>query len=290
MNRVTVLAGFLTVATGMVAFAATELRPEERVVAFDTEPRDTGPLEAINGIPFVRTNGAAVITEPLAHISFLFPRTLLGKRLVIQPRFHLDEGDVLEVGVKKTAFWLDYDRQPLQHRLLDDLLARDENTWSALRADTRIVYLNPRFPNTWQTLEDFEKAPPTDGTIGLYGNAALPTPNSLLPTPSTAPFRLSDDPDAFRAIYAWYPSPDHSDPEWTTNVQTFDLARAHQNENESLDIMFFVQAREEGKIRVLFDEIRFRVEPGWPRPRDLVALLRLNLARLVRRPPVSSEL
>lgn len=290
MNQ-TVLAALLTVAAGSAVFLAVDiLRPETRNATFEAESRDVGPLEAINGTAFPRAKGVATITEPLAHLRLPLKRMLLGKQLVIRPRFHLDEGDVLEVGVKKTSFWLDYDRLPLQHRLLDVLLVRDENTWSALRSGSRIAYLNSRFDNPWQTLEEFEERLPTDGTIGLYGNAVLPRPEVQGPRPAVHPFRVTDDPDSFRAIYAFYPDPSRRDPEWTENAQRFDLARAYQNEDGSIEIMFFVQRADGGAIRVLMDDIVFRVEPGWPRPRDLVAQARRSIVRLLRRPAVRAAL
>lgn len=279
-----------TVAVGVAAFVVADiLRPETRTVTFESEPRGIGPLESINGVPFTRAKGSAIVTEPLAHVSLPFGRTLLGKHLIIRPRFHLDEGDVFEVGVKKTSFWLDYDRLPLEHKILDNLLVRDDTTWSALRSGARIAYVNPRFQNPWKTLEDFEKSPPTDGPIGLYGNAQFPAPNTQHPTPSTASFRVSDTPDTFRAIYAFYPEPDHPDPEWADTEQRFNLTNAYQNDDGSIDVMFFAQRSGRGPIRVLMDSIEFRIEPGWPRPRDLLVLLRRNLSRLVRRPAVSQS-
>lgn len=283
-----------TVAVGMAAFVAADiLRPETRTVTFETESRGIGPLESINGVPFTRAKGIAVVTEPLAHVRLPLGRTLLGKHLMVRPRFHLDEGEVFEVGVKKTSFWLDYDRLPLAHRILDHLLVRDDTTWSALRSGARIAYLNPRFQNPWKTLEDFEKSPPTDGPIGLYGNAKLECGSGQRAAGSgtcvTVPFRVSETPDAFRAIYAFYPEPNDADSEWTENTQRFDLARAYQNDDGSIDMMFFTQRKDGGPIRLLLDSLEFRIEPGWPNPRDLLVLLRRNLTRLVRRSAVSQS-
>ncbi len=297
-SRATGAAATLTVLAGVGLFLAVDvLRSETRVVTFDTEAQDVGPLEAINGAPFPRERGSAIISEPLAHIRLPLKRTLLGKQLVIRPRFHVDEGDVLEVGVKKTAFWLDYDRLPLEHRLLDHLLVRDEDTWSALRSGTKVVYLNPAFENPRTSVADFERRPPTDGPIGVYGHATLATQDSEL---RTLPFRVTDDPDTFRAIYALYPEAERSDPEWTVNEQRFDLARAYQNEDGSIEIMFFVQRADGGParrssesgggpIRLLMDSIEFRIEPGWPSARDLLAQFRRSLVRLLRRPGMGSE-
>lgn len=282
----TILAATATVLAGVAAFAVGDmLRPETRIVTFDAPSPDAGPLEAINGAAFPHAKGVATITEPLAHVRLPLGRTLLGKHLVVHPRFHVDEGDVLEVGVKKTSFWLDYDRLPLEHRLLDHLLVRDEATWSALRSGSRIVYLNPRFPNPWKRLEDFERDLPTDGTIGLYGHAQL-----ACPTCTTASFRVTDDPDRFRALYAFYPEPNRSDPEWTENEQRFDLARAYQNDDGSIDIMLFMQRKDGGPIRLLIDSIEFRIEPGWPRLQDLALLARRNLRAVLQRPAAPGEM
>lgn len=252
------------------------------MVTFDTDRENIGALTAGNGASFPRSHGSVIITEPLANLRLPLRRTLLGKDLLIRPRFHLDEGDVLEIGVKKTAFWLDYDRQPLVHRILERLLVRDDRTWSALRSERRIVFLNPQFENAWKTVEDFEKRPPTDGRIGLYGNAQLHV-NSAREL-ETAPFRVTDTPDDFRAIYAWYPEPDRSDPEWIENEQRFDLSNAYQNRDGTVDIMFFTQRSDDGPIRVILDGIRFRIEPGWPTWKEFSTLARRNLAQLFRRP------
>lgn len=284
-KRSTVLAALATVLAGIAVFVVFDiLRYKERITNFESDARDIGSLEAVNGVPFPTTRGHAIVTEPLAHVSFLPGRTLLGKQLVVHTRFHLDEGDVLEVGVKKTAFWLDYDRRPLAHRTLDTLLERPGG-WKVLNSGTRVVALNPRFNNPWNTVEEFERHPPTDGLIGVYGNAILPTSGSGSPTPATGPFRASDTLDSFRAIYAQYQRPTKREPEWTENEQRFDLSRVFQNEDGTIDIMFFLQRRDGGPIRVLVDEIRFSVESGWPGPKDLLAITRRSLVQLVKRPP-----
>lgn len=295
MNR-TSLAALLTVIAGIAAVLSIDvLRSETQVLTFDTETIVGTTLRTVNGTPFPRSKGVATVTEPLAHVrlSLRHRLLLLGKRLTIRPRFHMDEGDVLEVGVKKTAFWLDYDRQPLAHRALDRLIADQRGSWKILRSNATIVFGNPRFDNPWQTVEEFEQRPPTDGIIGLYGNAALPisgpssslTPEAERRGPLTGPFRATDAPDTFRAIYASYQVPNRSDQEWTENEQRFNLARAYQNEDGSIDVMFFIQRRDQGPIRVLVDEISFRVEPGWPRAQDLWAVTRRSLVQLVKRTP-----
>lgn len=281
----------VTVAVGVGLFLAVDVaRPERRLLTFEASRRKLGAVEAINGALFPRTKGVFTITEPLAHVPVPFGRTLFGKTLTIRPRFHLDEADVLEVGVKKTAFWLDYDRLPLQHKILDDLEHRDERPWSVLRDGRRVAYVNPAQENPWKTLAEFEERPPTDGPIGLYGHATLAcgrTENGERRTGTeclTRPFRLTDAPDDFRAIYAFYPKPDTSDPEWTENEQRFNLSGAYQNEDGSIDVMFFIQRQGNEDVRVLMDEIEFRVQPGWPRLRDLAQHARRNVVRLIKRP------
>lgn len=281
----TALAATATVIVGLGAFLLADMRPEELSEKYDRPPSAMGPLEAVNGVSFPHADGAAIITESLAHVRVPFERTLFGKRLRIRARFHLDEADVLEVGVKKSPFWLDYDRRPLQHRVLDQLLTRDERPWQALRSGDRLVFLNPAYANTWTTLDDFLRHPSTDGRLGLYGNAVLPPPQAT--SSSVAPFRLSDDPDTFRAIYAWYPAPGHADPVWTENEQVFDLTGIHQNDDGSIELMFFVQRKEDGAIRILLDNLTLRFEQGRPSIRDLVTVARRNALRLLKRPPTN---
>lgn len=282
----TTLAALATMVAGIAAFLSADiLRADERHLTFETPSQDTGPFEAINGVPFPYSGGHLVITEALAHVRVPLQRTLLGKRLRVRARFHLDEADVLEVGVKKSSFWLDYDRLPLQHRVLDELLSRAPTLWHSLRSGDRVLYLNPKYQNSWNSVEEFEAVPPTDGPVGLYGNAVLPTPNAQRPTPALRPFRVDDDPDTFRAIYAWYPEPSRAAPEWIANEQRFDLSRAYQNEDGSIEVMFFTQRRGQQPIRLLLDELTLRIEPGWPTPKDLLTLARRNLVKLLRRPP-----
>lgn len=283
----TVRTAVVAVAIGVGAFLAVDVaRPERRLLTFEESHRNVGAVEAINGALFPRTKGVFTITEPLAHVPVPFGRTLFGKTLTIRPRFHLDEADVLEVGVKKTAFWLDYDRLPLQHKVLDSLEHRDDRPWPVLRDGARAAYLNPAHttPSPWRTLAEFEAHPPTDGPIGLYGHAVLPGSSQEASTTVTKPFRLTDDAEDFRAIYAFYPKPDATDPEWTENEQRFNLSSAYQNEDGSIDVMFFIQRRGSDDVRVLMDEIEFRVRPGWPRLRDLAQHARRNVVRLIKRP------
>ena len=113
--RSTLLAAFLTVGAGLIVFVVSDqLPPREYVFTFSDES-DPARFTTIHGIPFSSVEGQVVITEPMAHLRLPFGRTVLGKRLVLETRFRLEDAEVFAMGIKQGDFWLDYDR----HVLLD---------------------------------------------------------------------------------------------------------------------------------------------------------------------------
>ncbi|MDP3685889.1 MAG: hypothetical protein Q8R32_03595 [bacterium] len=142
--RQTLLATFLTVAAGLVAFAMSDqIPPKEYVFAFSNEP-DPAPFTTIHGVPFSSLEGHVTITEPMAHLRLPFGPTVLGKRLVLETRFRLEGAEVFAVGIKKGDFWLDYDR----HVLLDrrpSASVSSESDWIERREvfDLNRAYLDP---------------------------------------------------------------------------------------------------------------------------------------------------
>lgn len=255
------------VAGAVIAFLATVL-PSRMVnsVAEDAANRP-GSLETVTGIPFSIENGDVRVTEELAHVRIPFSRTGLGKRLTLKTTFQLSETDVLEVGVRKSDFWLDYERVPLQHRILDNL-AR-EGKWNILRSSAETVFLNPKFSNDFSSLDAFLAQPPTDGVIGLYGHTALDAPGVVV-----RPFHASDNPAELRAIYARY-VPDTSGiraPRERTIIVP--LERAYQNPDGSFDVMYFSSTADGAHPETHVHTISAEISPAVPGAHDVFAYLK----------------
>lgn len=185
------MATLLTVGTGLAVFFASDYAtPKEYLLTFSDE-RDPARITTIQGIPFSVSEGRVSITEPLAHLRLPFGRPVAGKRLLLNTRFRLENGETLAVGLKQGEFWLDYDRQ---------ILAKN------------------------------------------------PAAN------------------------------------WTERELAFDVNRAYLADDGSLELMFFIEERQNRPLLHL-DELRVRITPGPVRVKVLAERLREQLIRLLRRPP-----
>lgn len=264
-----ILAALLTVILGVLSWVIRDMFPyrvyETRFAELSS---DFGPFETITGIPYPTENGQVRITEPLAHVRVPFGHTGLAKHLELTTTFHIKDADVLEVGIRKSDFWLDYERIPLGHRILDELGETARSDWKVLRSDRKTVFLNPRYENPYSTVEEFLARSPTDGVMGLYGNASLPQGSV-----SIAPFRATDDPAQFRAIYANY-VPASPSGEARTITMRFPLDQAYQNPDGSFDLMYFTQRADGKPARVAIEKLRGSIEPTVPESTDLLMLVR----------------
>jgi hypothetical protein len=266
------------VLTGVCALIACDLTfARDATLAFDGVPSPLGPLETVTGVPFPREHGRAVVTEEHAHLRIPFARTGVAKKLILTVTFDPGTTDVLEVGLRKGAFWLDYERIPLHHSVLD-ALARSDSGWRNVQSGDSTVFLPPDAAPTPTSVDDFLAHPPTDGVIGLYGNAVLTAPGV-----ATAPFRADSDPTAFRAMYAHYrPQGSGSGPR--TRTVTFPLDRAYQNPDGSFDVMFFAERRDHQPPHYAIDEMSVRISPVLPSKADLMKRVRQQARTLLMRP------
>lgn len=270
------LAGALLV----VLLEATSVRTHDET--FDGEASGVGPLESVAGAPFPRGGGAARMTAELAHLRVPYERTGFGKALTLETTFALEDADVLEVGIRRSDFWLDVVRVPLQHRVLDTL-ASDDSGWTVLRGDSETVFLNPAYDHTASSVNAFLSRPPTDGVIGLYGNTTLPCGGGD-GICRTAPLTLTSDPKDFRAIYARY-VPGHPSAPRTSSV-TFPLHTVYQHPDGSLDMIFFAGRADDGAPTVRVEAIRVTIAPAAPAAADIAARARRAVRdRIFREPP-----
>ncbi|TSC63423.1 MAG: hypothetical protein G01um1014106_502 [Parcubacteria group bacterium Gr01-1014_106] len=109
----TARAALLTVGVGILAFILFDVFPTQELSLTPSARRQGVTLTTIHGMPFTRTDDSVRITEPLAHMRIPLHRSVLGKRLMVRADVRLESGDRLELGVKKGAFWLDYERREL---------------------------------------------------------------------------------------------------------------------------------------------------------------------------------
>ena len=250
----------VTVLVGLLWFLLEQIVPAQDTRAtFENATTDFGPLETITGVPFRLEEGQAIITEPLAHLRVPFTRTTLAKRLVLTTTFRVENADVFEVGIRRGSFWLDYERVPLEHRVLDDLANEKRSGWNILRSAQETLFLNPTFPAGFSSFDDVLLHPPTDGVIGLYGNTTLDAPGVRV-----APFRVSDDPRSFRVVYARYVPTRGAPTDVREVTRTFSLDHTYQNPDGSFDIMYVAQRADGKPPRVLLKDIHARIEPTLP--------------------------
>lgn len=109
----TVRAALLTIIAGVVVFLILDTFPSKEFSLTPTEASNTLSITTIQGVPFARIDGHVRITEPLAHVRIPMNSSALGKRLVVRADFRLESGERIELGMKKGAFWLDYERREL---------------------------------------------------------------------------------------------------------------------------------------------------------------------------------
>lgn len=110
----TVRAALCTIAVGIAAFLIIDVLPTKEFTLTSDDPASDLTVTTIQGIPFMRTDSNSVrITEPMAHVRVPLNRSVFGKRLVVRADVRLESGEGLELGMKKGAFWLDYERREL---------------------------------------------------------------------------------------------------------------------------------------------------------------------------------
>jgi hypothetical protein len=73
--------------------------------------RHIDSVENLKSIPFPKTNGSTLITEPLAHTDIQLAESTFAKNLNIEITFIPKEVDTLAIGVRENSFWFSY--QPI---------------------------------------------------------------------------------------------------------------------------------------------------------------------------------
>lgn len=260
------------VVAGVVFFGGLSIGPATPVF-----PR---PLETITGILFPAGPEGTMVTEELAHTSIPWKRTGAGHQLFLGGEVLPETADIVELGIRRGEFWLDAERVPVRHRILD-ALAQPDSGWHVLHGRTETVFLPPGNSDRYDSLDAFLESPPRDGVIGLYGNTALPCANNNSCT--VAPFRVADDPLRFAAIYARY-IPREAVETSTMIDLTFPLTNVYQQPDGSFDLLFFAQRKNGGEIRYTVRNFSGKIEPALPTTQELLIRLRAFLRKQLLRP------
>jgi len=238
----------------------------------DADPKsDFGPIETINGIPFLIENGAVKITEQMAHIRVPHNRTKLGKELKIKLFYKLSDADIVEIGIRKSSFWLDYQRIPVKNKVLDQL---SKKGWKIIPAGDANIFVNPKL--NYKNASEFFGKPP-DGLLGLYGNTSFNC-DDLNKKCITSPFQATDRPEDFSAIYAKY-TPNNSN-EFETS---FDLSNSYQNSDGSFDLMLFAKSAKTAFPTYEIEKIEATVEPSWLSLKSIINIIRNEIRPIIFR-------
>ncbi len=295
-TRMSALWALATVLCGAGVVLASDLgRTTELTSAEPVAPgkhgTNFGPIETTSGVPFPEDKHGVLVTEERAHIRVPSPASSVGKVLTVKSTINRGSADVVEIGIRRSNFWLDVERVPITNRVLDRLAT--DSDWHVLRSgDETLLVPTSRTPFP-ESIAAFVASPPEDGVIGLYGNATLPCASGSGARHHnrgcfTSPFRIADDPSTFRAIYARYVP---GNPAETTRTVTmsFPLDRAYQHADRSFDLMVFAARQDDAapdlRVTALSGTIR-------PAPVDLSLLLhraRQRIRATIVRQPVSYE-
>jgi hypothetical protein len=202
----------------------------------------------------------AVVADGLAHLRIPYKSFKLGKDLSLQINYQLDGATILEAGIRKSSFWLDYEHKPIRNKVLDDLAFTTHKPWKTLSSGNgETIFLSPYIENNYLSFSDFISNPPTKGTIGLYGNVAL---DCVKKSCNTEPFQYWNDPKSYRAIYAEYTP--IKDTTYQTSNLSFALDNAYQNPDGSFDLMFFSFSKDNTSPNVLYKNISASISPKTP--------------------------
>lgn len=226
---------------------------------FSAGTSDFGSLETVNGVPYLFDNARITVNDGLAHLRVPYSAYKIGKELALNTTYQLDGATVLEAGLRKSSFWLDYERKPIRNKVLDDIVFNTKKKWRTLEKNGQTIFLSPFYGNDYASFDDYIKNPPADGAIGLYGSVKFECPEG---TCHTIPFQYWTDLKAYHAIIADYiPLKDTT---FQTSTLKFSLDNAYQNPDGSFDIMYF--SFSEGNITpvVMYRDISGKISPAPP--------------------------
>jgi hypothetical protein len=246
---------------------------------FSEKKSSFGPFETVTGVPITINSGTAAVTDGLAHLRIPYKLFKLGKDLSLQVNYQMDGASILEVGIRKSSFWLDYERKPIRNKILDDLAFTPHKPWKILSSDNGdTIFLSPYVENNFSSFNDFISNPPQKGTIGLYGNVVLDCVNKSC---NAEPFQYWNDPKSYRAIYAEYTP--IKDTTYQTSNLNFSLDNAFQNPDGSFDLMFFSFSKNNESPNVLYKNISASINPKVPAVGEISDSLKDTLKTLIFR-------
>jgi len=246
---------------------------------FSEKKSSFGPFETVTGVPISVNDQTAVVADGLAHLRIPYKSFKLGKNLSLQVNYQLDGASILEAGIRKSSFWLDYERKPIRNKILDDLAFASHKPWKTLSSSNgETIFLSPYIENNYSTFNDFISNPPPKGTIGLYGNVAL---DCIKKTCNAEAFQYWNDPKTYRAIYAEYTP--IKDTTYQTGNLNFSLDNAYQNADGSFDLMFFSFSKNSDSPNVLYKNISASINPQIPTINEISDSLKNTFKALIFR-------
>jgi len=271
-------AGIITFLVCGLIFFIDFARVRHYKTDFTANQSDFGPLETVSGVPFVFNDGKITVNDGLAHLRVPYNAYKIGKELTLNTTYQLDGASVLEVGLRKSSFWLDYGRKPIRNKILDDLVFNAKKRWKTLEKNGQTIFLSPFYGNDYATFDDFVKNPPKEGAVGLYGTVSFNCPEN---TCHTTPFQYWTDLKAYHAIYADYVPV--KDTTYQTSSLNFALDNAYQNTDGSFDIMYFSFSKGDETPVVLYRNINGVVSPLPPSLSEIYTSVKESFKSLIFR-------
>jgi len=272
--HVSIITLFICIAIFFVNFAKVRKYDTD----FANKKTDFGPFETVNGIPFVFSNDQVTVNDGLAHLRVPYRAYKTGKDLTLNTTYQLDGAAVLEAGIRKSSFWLDYERKPIRNKILDDLVFNTKKRWKTLEKNGQTIFLSPYYGNDYSSFDDFMQNPPKEGAIGLYGSVQFECPEN---TCHTIPFQYWTDLKAYHAIYADYVP--IKDTTFQISSIHFALDNAFQNPDGSFDIMYFSFSQGGVTPVVMYRNINGSIAPMTPSFPKIYTALKESLKALIFR-------
>jgi hypothetical protein len=250
---------------------------------FANNKSNFGPFETVNGIPYVFSNNRITVNDGLAHLRVPYSAYKIGKELTLNTNYQLDGASVLEAGLRKSSFWLDYERKPIRNKILDDMVFNTKKKWKTLEKNGQTIFLSPYFGNDFSSFDDFINNPPKEGAIGLYGSVQFNCPEN---TCHTTPFQYWTDLKAYQAIYADYiPVKDTT---FQTSTLHFALDNSYQNTDGSFDVMYFSFSQGDVTPVVMYRDISGAISPMPPSFPEISTSFKDALKSIIFRPLTQS--
>jgi len=121
MKKLSFIFALITVFISLFVICFFYFRQETYSTDFQNNKSEFGQFETVTGIPYRIFEGKISTSEELSHLRIPYKSLAFGKKLSLSFDFQLDGASVVEVGIRKGSFWLDYERIPVRNRILDEL-------------------------------------------------------------------------------------------------------------------------------------------------------------------------